>query len=273
MKAKILLSLLCLIAVVTAWSGQIDTLGRETAANAFSRALVTFAIARTLNGVISVAQGTEVAVEPAGVGVNFAPGQMLDPINDLVERFSSVMLVATSALGAQNILLRISEWWGVTAFLAVAAAAFVISLWLSPQSPWRDWAYRLMLIAFVTRFAVPLAVLGTSVVFDTFLETEYAAATAALQQASDEIREISQEDVTPPPPESFLGRIGSFIDESLESANVAEKMERFRAGMSDASEHIVNLIVVFVLQTIVIPIAFLWLLAQAFKRLLSLRDI
>ena len=72
---------------------------------------MTFAIARTLDGVISVAQGTEVAVEPGGVGVNFALGQALDPINDLVERFSAAMLVATSSLALQNVLLRISEWW------------------------------------------------------------------------------------------------------------------------------------------------------------------
>lgn len=88
-----------MLAVAAAFTGVLDDVGRETAEQAFSRALVTFAIARTLNGVISVAQGTEVAVEPAGVGVNFAPGEVLDPINDLVERFSSVMLVATSVLG------------------------------------------------------------------------------------------------------------------------------------------------------------------------------
>lgn len=33
------------------------------------RALVTFALTRTLNGVISVAQGTQLAFQPAGVGV------------------------------------------------------------------------------------------------------------------------------------------------------------------------------------------------------------
>ena len=44
----------------------------------FQRALVTFALARGLNGVISVAQGTEVAVEPGGMGVNFTVGEILE---------------------------------------------------------------------------------------------------------------------------------------------------------------------------------------------------
>ena len=52
----------------------------------FQRAFVTFALARTINGVISVVQGTEVALQPAGVGVTLTPGEILDPVNDLVER-------------------------------------------------------------------------------------------------------------------------------------------------------------------------------------------
>ena len=50
----------------------------------FQRALVTFALARTLNGVISAVQGTELALQPAGVGVTLTPGEILDPVNDLV---------------------------------------------------------------------------------------------------------------------------------------------------------------------------------------------
>ncbi|NNF50377.1 MAG: hypothetical protein HKN65_11030, partial [Woeseiaceae bacterium] len=35
---------------------------------------------------------------------------------------------------------------------------------------------------------------------------------------------------------------------------------------SQSSEQIVNLIVIFVLQTILLPLAFLWLLVEGFKR-------
>ena len=70
----------------------------------FQRAFVTFALARTINGVISVVQGTEIALQPAGVGVTLTPGEILDPVNDLVERFSWVMMGATISLGVQNVL-------------------------------------------------------------------------------------------------------------------------------------------------------------------------
>ena len=121
-----------LLAVVLAFTGVVDRPSEAIAADSLKRALVTFAAARALNGAISAAQGTELALEPAGVGVVLSVGQVLDPINDLVERFSSVMLVAASSIGLQNILLRISSTVGFD------IALFVVALWLmlATWSPW-----------------------------------------------------------------------------------------------------------------------------------------
>ena len=91
---KLIRTVLILIVAGAAVTGFADATSRDYAQKSLSRALVTYAAARTLNGVVSVAQGTEIALEPGGVGVVLTPGQVLDPINDLVERFSSVMLVA-----------------------------------------------------------------------------------------------------------------------------------------------------------------------------------
>ena len=98
----------------------------------FQRALVTFALARTINGVISVVQGTEVALQPAGVGVTLTPGEILDPVNDLVERFSWIMLGATISLGVQNVLLDISAWWAIQILLAAMAAWLLPTTWPLP---------------------------------------------------------------------------------------------------------------------------------------------
>lgn len=269
MSRRILITVACLLAAVAALTGQLDEIGAEAAEKAFRRALVTFAVARTLNGVISVAQGTEVAVEPAGVGMNFTVGQVLDPINDLVERFSSVMLVATSALGLQNILLEVSEWWGVNLFLVLSLAALITALWLRGGERWQRLGLRVALVAVALRFAVPVIIIGTSIVFDTFLAAQHQAATQALEATSDEISEMSRETAppVPAPDQSVLDRLGAFLDDSLQRMNVAERLEHFRERASNASEHIINLIVIFVLQTIIIPILFLWLLVQGLKML------
>ena len=91
---RCLLSAVLLGVLAVALSGVLDRpAGRYTEA-ALARAMVTYGVARSLNGVISVVQETEVALSPAGVGVTLAPGQLLDPVNDLIERFSWVMLAS-----------------------------------------------------------------------------------------------------------------------------------------------------------------------------------
>ena len=57
------------------------------------------------------------------------PGQILDPINDLVERFSSVMLIASSSLGLQIVLLDILSWWVLSAALIASLAVALLLIW------------------------------------------------------------------------------------------------------------------------------------------------
>ena len=263
---------LAVFAAVAALSGLIDDTGRRYADEAFSRALITFAVARTLNGVISVAQGTEIAIEPGGVGVNFTVGQVLDPINDLVERFSAVMLVATSSLGLQNILLRMTTWWGTSLALVLAVVFTLVALWWPKldQSTLRPLALRVLLVTVFLRFAVPILVIGSNLVFDTFLAAEQAAASQALDATRSEI-ELINENVAMPESDaedqSVIERLGSMLDSSLDALNIGDRLNRLRDRVSNVSEHIINLIVIFLLQTIILPLVFLWLFVELLKLL------
>ena len=269
-RRRIAWSLAAILAVLLSVSGLTDRLGADYAEAAFTRALVTFAAARTLNGVISVAQGTELAVEPGGVGVIFTLGQILDPINDLVERFSTVMLVATSSLGLQNILLTITAWWGVAAFAIAGAAALLMSLWLPARAAraWSGFAVRLFLLSAFLRFAMPVLVIATNLVFETFLAAEQQAAVAALETTRDEIETINEQ--TPMPVEedsSITERLSGWLDRSMASMDVQARLDDLADRVSQATEHIINLIVIFVFQTVLMPLGSLWLLLEILKNL------
>jgi len=266
-------TLAAIAAAALALTGAADSVSDDYADQAFKRGLVTFAIARALNGVISVAQGTEVAVEPGGVGVNFTVGQILDPINDLVEQFSSVMLVATSSLGLQNILLNMTGWWGVTAALGGAVLFLIGAVWWpgGVSAGVKTLALRLFLVMAFLRFALPVLIIGTHIVFSAFLEEEHDAATAVLEATSSEIREFNEEQtgVEPGEASSFFGKLSEAIGSSIESLDVSGRIDRLKESASSASEQIVNLIVIFVMQTIILPLAFLWLFVEGLKGLAS----
>ena len=270
---RIAWTLFAIAGVAVALTGVADDKASAYGGDAFQRALVTFAVARALNGVISVAQGTEVAVEPGGVGVNFGVGQILDPVNDLVERFSTIMLLATSSLGLQNFLLPMVGSNMANVVYGLAALALIAFVWWPgrPHAPGQHWLIRLFLTFTFIRFAVPVLIVGSNLVFNAFLASEQQAALTALQATSETIESINEAPAEEPTAEdaspSLLDRIGSAFDDTLASVNVAERMQHLRDALSNASEHIINLIVIFVLQTIVFPLMFVWLLAEGLKSL------
>src|ERR1035437_9472915 len=117
------LSLLVFLAIVLAfaWLKPLENASTQQIDAGLKRALVSFATARALNAIISVAQGTGVAVEPAGVGVTFAPGQVLRPINELVAQFAELMLAASVAFGVMKVLITMGSYWVVSLLLSVFA--------------------------------------------------------------------------------------------------------------------------------------------------------
>ena len=92
--------------------------------------LTTFAVAHALNGVISVAQGTELVIEPAGVDISLADGEILDPINELIERFSWVMLAGSTSLGIQAFVLEFSGAKVIGVLLTLISLLMAGYLWL-----------------------------------------------------------------------------------------------------------------------------------------------
>lgn len=78
---RAIMPLLMLALVACAWLAPLDGPATDQVDAGLRRALISFVTARALNAAISVAQGTEISVQPVGVGATFAPGQLLDPAN------------------------------------------------------------------------------------------------------------------------------------------------------------------------------------------------
>lgn len=305
---KLLRTALIIVIAGAAISGTTDNMSQQYAEQALTRALTTFTVARTLNGVISVAQGTEVAVEPGGIGVILTPGQVLDPVNDLIERFSGVMLVAASSLGLQLVLLKITSSWVVTAVLIGFLALWLVSVWSQrlQGKKYASLALQLSMMLVFVRFAIPVVIICTNFLFSAFLLTDQESATAALEATSTRLNEVNtqSEDATGPdavpsqtdgqePPESSadslketllsayesipsIAEVGSQMKSSTQeyisdvsdwfgSISVSTRMAQLKASAAEATSHIVNLIVIFVLQTIIFPLGFLWLFVEVLK--------
>jgi hypothetical protein len=270
---KLIISISALICVAAAVSGVIDAKGVAYTEESFKRSLITFGIARGLNGVISVAQGTEIAVQPAGFGINFAPGQILDPINDLVEQFSWIMLASAASLGIQKVLLTISSTTLVTLTLVCLLSVYLLAVW---RAGWFGAELRKLLLFFTMallfiRFSVPLAAIGSEGLYGYFLQNQYMESSAELEKTQASISRISNEQISSYESEEkgVIDRAKRFFESASQSISINDRLDKYKEVAADATKHAVNLIVVFVIQTIMFPLLFLWIIFRSLRAIWS----
>lgn len=241
--------------LLAAWVLRVDDTALAQVDAGWKRALATFAAARALNAVISVAQGTELAVQPAGLGVTLAPGQALDPVNDLIEQFSTLMLLASAAFGAQRVLIGIGAWWPLSLALSGVAVAWAVLRWRGMTRP--RWLTQALVGLLVARFMVPAVALGSEAAFQLFLQPDYQAGQQTLEQSSAQIGQMNAPVAARPADESVAERVRRWW---AQGSDIGERFEALKAVANRAIEHVVRLIVVFTLQTLVLPLLLGWLL-------------
>jgi len=269
------LVILLSLALVLSSFTSVDRYAKADFEMLFQRALVTFALARTLNGLISAVQGTEIALQPAGVGVTLTPGEILDPVNDLVERFSWIMLGATLSLGVQQVLLDIGQWWGMRVLVAVCGLLWLWSI-LRCAMPGRRFPagiepalMRAFLILLFLRFAVPMVLIANEAVFELFLQPRYLESTEVIESAGADIEKAGTDNADGgTPPGGLIDMLERAYDSTRESLNLSHRVEYIRQRAADVIEHLIQLSVVFILQTALLPLAFLWVLVHLLKILM-----
>ena len=245
-----------------------DTFGEKYTEEGFTRSLAAFGIAKGLNGLISVVQGTEVAIEPVGVGVILTPGQILDPVNDLIERFSWVMLICTTSLGIQSILLTIFSSFFFS--IAVSTTLFLIVLFI-----WNDQLasinlknilYRLAAFLIILRFFIPLMAITNDGLYKAFLEPTYIESKRQLEQSNIAIANLSDNQKI-----NNEAADKSWYEVMIDSINIDKSYEQLKVEADNLTSHIIDLIVVFTMQTILFPLIFIWLSMKLIKANFSFR--
>lgn len=253
----------------------LDTTAEKYTEQGIKRTLITYAISRSLNGVISVAQGTEVAVSPAGIGLNFAPGQILDPVNDLIERFSWIVLASGTSLGIQRIFLEISSSSSITWLLTILIGLGILVIWFykpveGDANNYRQLLNKALVILILVRFSIPLIAVLNEALYISYLQPKYELAQAELEKTSEQFQvindssdseykeQISQQDQG----KSLLEKAERWINNTQQSLDINQRMASLKQAASDISHQVINMIVVFVVQTIIFPLLFLWILIR-----------
>jgi hypothetical protein len=229
--------------MLLSWLPVVDNYGDRYTSRALTQATVTYGVVRGINGLVSVLQSTEVSIGIASV----SPGEFLDPLNDLIERFSWIAMMAMASLGFQKLLLLIASSLLFKVLLTIAGGLFIYSA-IRTNDNNQNTMMRLFAIALFLRFAVGAVVFANNTVEYYFLESTRSQATESLSETSLSLSDINLQ--SQQKDRSLWDDItGSFLDDQEDAIKIQTEK---------ATNSILDLTVVYVAQAIFFPFLFLW---------------
>ncbi|MEM0952785.1 MAG: hypothetical protein AAGI24_01485 [Pseudomonadota bacterium] len=153
-----------LVLVILAWTGSLDAISEAYVGDALLDAGIIYGTARGINALVSALQGTELDMWL----VTFSIGELLDPVNDVIERFSGVMTIAVASLVIQQLLLVIVSDVTFSVALTALFVATAAAWFLAREGGYLGLLKTFLVVAFI-RFSLILVVLANLWVDHAFL--------------------------------------------------------------------------------------------------------
>lgn len=258
-KRRVLLLVLTAVILVFSWLPYTSSSAESNVKEGLTRSLTAFGVARALGAAVSLVQSVQVSGSVVFASGSVGIGEVLQPLNELIDQFAKVMLAASVSFGIQLVLLKIGAHWIVSALVSVAVLYAALRDWNGAAPANRALQGALMVLLMV-RFAVPAAALGSEAVYKTFMAGGDTTDLTAMQRASP----------------SFLGDLAVEPTNAEPSASKRDTLARMliakdaiRNAASGWTKNIVHLIASFLLQTVLLPLAFLFVVWRSSRLALN----
>ena len=261
---KVWLSIVLVLVVLVSSTLHVDEKAMQILDASYERAMVAFGLAKALNAVISLIQGTQLSLTPVGIGLNFSVGEVLDPFNDIVERFSWVMLFSSISLGIEKLLLILSSKLFLQAALGASAFVTLGLLWIKQikNSFFFEYSFKIFVLLVLLRFSAIIFVYSSQLMYDSLLQNEYQQATEVISTTKEQLEDIESKNkaiLESKKEQGFLDSLDSKYSNIVSSLNISKQLDSLQKSIDEATHNIITLITVFIFQTVVMPLLFLWI--------------
>lgn len=246
----------------------------ETYFNAtIKKAGLAYATTRVINASVSVIKASELQLEPGGVGVSLAVGQVVDPIDDMTERLSDVLVTAIASLGVQRLFYEIAISLAPV-LLAVLMLFKAIQVWFerSPETAAKHWLTGIAVLIIAARLFLPIASLANHFIYEHFFLDDIRTARKMLSTATHELDKLKEIEV--PEIDGIAGTIKNSA-EFLETKSTQLK-HALLALLRDMGDIISNLLKltwlyagILIIQVIGLPLVMFWMLIKLCNNLFT----
>ncbi|MGY2575481.1 hypothetical protein [Vibrio sp. C8] len=231
-------------------------------------AFTIYGIARALNAAISMLQGTDISVVVVSVSI----GELLDPINDLIERFSWIVMMAIASLGIQKVLLSVVVSKAANLLIGAVVAGYLAALWYKPFAKYRNVSFKAICILFFIRFSLSMVFICNYALDVYYFSDQKNTAQAALVETQTVIEDnaVLAAENNAHESDSFLDKVKKTFSETKEGfSSVQNKVSDITGSVESSISSLLDLIVFYILQTVLLPIAFLFVFYKALRLMLA----
>ena len=234
--------------------------------DSMTKAGLAYGVCRVVNASVSVIKESQIQVEPAGLGVSLAAGQVLDPLDDMTERASDILITAIVSLGIQKIAYELC----VTYVPLLVGFALIIFAGLFFFRGDRISTMRVIVIKSIILLAVARLCLPVSSIINQYLNETYFS--PQIVKAKDELAIISPEmerlkDLTMPESDGVVGTVKNGFDfVQKKTSDLGAALKSMINNMGSMISNLIKLsylyVTIFIVQVILLPLAIFWILAR-----------
>lgn len=185
-----------------AWLGTLDHYTYDYLKGSLLNALASYGVSRSLNAVISMFSTSTISIGVASISV----GELLDPLNDLIERFSELLTFAIGSIAIQKILLTIVSSNLFNIILSVFGIGLIIALF-RPNRPGLAIFSKLFLLTIFLRLCLSVMLLLNLAVDHTFIEPNIQANQQKVEHLASDLDELNQMPQTPQAMQQALAQL------------------------------------------------------------------
>ncbi len=260
-----------LLSVILFFSSGVKISSLDSTADSYfkdsiTKAGVSYGVCRIINATVSVIQESSLQLEPAGIGLSLAVGQIVDPINDMVERLSNVLVMSITSLGVQELAYEISITI-VPQILAVLLFILSCLVWIKTSRILKVQRIlvSVLIIASIARFCLPISSFANEFLQRTFFEDKIIEANEKLTASTADMDKL--ENISVPESDGLLGTIGNSATYLKEkSEGFTNTIQIFMENKGTIVENLLRLtflyVGIFVIQVLILPLLIFWLLMK-----------
>lgn len=132
-------------------------------------------------------------------------------------------------------------------------------------------AIRLLMLALLLRFSIPVIAILNEQVYQLFLNKQYVEAVDGLQQGKLTLTEFSPllDRQEGPPETGFIASLKATALQLQAATDLRRKIERLGDRLGAIVKDLLSMIVIFLLNTVLLPLFFLWGIYKLFGRMMT----